>query len=136
MVGTLAANIEAAIARRKPDLVSLDPFVKSHSAEENNNTVIDEVAQILTDLGSKHNIGADAPHHVSKGAADPGNGRQGSWCQRDGGCGQISQDTNANEHRRGEVVWHKGRGSQAVHPGGQRKGEPGPIRPAWHSGLS
>jgi hypothetical protein len=62
MAGTLAANIEAAIARREPDLVSLDPFVKSHSAEENNNTVIDEVAQILTDLGSKHNIGADAPH--------------------------------------------------------------------------
>jgi len=77
MVGTLAANIEAAIARRKPDLVSLDPFVKSHSAEENNNTVIDEVAQILTDLGSKHNIGADAPHHVSKGAADPGNADKG-----------------------------------------------------------
>jgi AAA domain/Primase C terminal 2 (PriCT-2)/RepB DNA-primase N-terminal domain len=77
VVGTLAANIEAAIARRKPDLVSLDPFVKSHSAEENNNTVIDEVAQILTDLGSKHNIGADAPHHVSKGAADPGNADKG-----------------------------------------------------------
>ena len=45
LVGALAANIEAAIARRKPDLVSLDPFVKCHSAEENNNTVIDEVAK-------------------------------------------------------------------------------------------
>ena len=76
-VGQLAANIEATIERRKPDLVSLDPFVKSHSAEENSNTVIDEVAQILTDLGAKHNIAVDAPHHVSKGAADPGNADKG-----------------------------------------------------------
>jgi RecA-family ATPase len=72
-LGELRANIEAAILRRKPDVVSLDPFVKSHAAEENSNSVIDEVAQILTDLAAKYNIAIDAPHHVSKGAADPGN---------------------------------------------------------------
>jgi hypothetical protein len=75
--GELTANLEAAITRRKPDLVSLDPFVKSHSAEENNNTVIDDVVQILTNLAAKHNIAVDAPHHVSKGAADPGNADKG-----------------------------------------------------------
>jgi RecA-family ATPase len=72
-LGELRANIEAAILRRKPDVMSLDPFVKSHAAEENSNSVIDEVAQILTDLAAKYNIAVDAPHHVSKGAADPGN---------------------------------------------------------------
>jgi hypothetical protein len=76
-VGELAAKIEAAIQRRQIDIVSLDPFVKSHSAEENSNTVIDEVAQILTDLGAKYNVAVDAPHHVSKGAADPGNADKG-----------------------------------------------------------
>jgi hypothetical protein len=77
VLGQLAANIEAAILRRKPDLVSLDPFVKSHSVEENGNTAIDEVVQILTDLASKHDIAIDSPHHVSKGAADPGNADKG-----------------------------------------------------------
>ena len=75
--GKLAANIETAIIRRKPDLVSLDPFVKTHSVGENENTLIDEVAQILTDLGAKHNIAIDAPHHVSKGTTDPGNADKG-----------------------------------------------------------
>ena len=76
-IGELAANIEAVIVRRKPDLVLLDPFVKSHSVEENGNTAIDEVVQILSDLAAKHNVAIDAPHHVSKGAADPGNADKG-----------------------------------------------------------
>jgi hypothetical protein len=76
-IGELAANIEAAILRRKPDLVSLDPFVKAHSVEENGNSVIDEVAQILTELGAKYNVAVDTPHHVLKGTAEPGNADKG-----------------------------------------------------------
>jgi hypothetical protein len=32
---------------------------------------------VLTDLAAKHNIAVDAPHHTSKGQADPGNADRG-----------------------------------------------------------
>jgi hypothetical protein len=75
--GTLAATLEAVVVARKIDLVALDPFIKTHSVPENDNTLIDEVAQVLTDLATKYDIAVDIPHHVSKGAADPGNANRG-----------------------------------------------------------
>lgn len=75
--GNLRVNLEAAIVARKIDLVMLDPFVKSHSVEENLNSAIDDVAQILTDLATKHNIAVDAPHHVRKGQMAPGDADAG-----------------------------------------------------------
>jgi hypothetical protein len=75
--GALADKIERAITTCGIDLVSIDPFVKSHSVEENNNSGIDAVVQILTDLTAKHDIAIDAPHHISKGVGDPGNANRG-----------------------------------------------------------
>jgi AAA domain len=77
VAGKLGANIEAAIVAHSIDLVMLDPFVKSHSVEENLNSAIDDVAQILTDLATKHNIAVDAPHHVRKGQMVPGDAEAG-----------------------------------------------------------
>ena len=77
VIGDLVKNIEDTIIRRKIDLVAIDPFVKAHSVPENENSLIDEVAQILTDLAIKHNISIDFPHHVAKGAPDPGNADRG-----------------------------------------------------------
>jgi AAA domain len=77
VIGDLVKNIEATIIRRKIDLVAIDPFVKSHSVPENENSLIDEVAQVLTDLAIKHGISIDSPHHVSKGGPDPGNADRG-----------------------------------------------------------
>lgn len=70
--GTLADELEREIMEKKIDIVALDPFVKSHGVEENANNLIDEVVQVLTDLAAKHKIAVDTPHHVSKGALDPG----------------------------------------------------------------
>jgi hypothetical protein len=75
--GPLVDNMEAVIVARGIDIVSIDPFVKSHSVEENSNSAIDDVVQILTDLAAKHDIAVDAPHHTSKGTADPGNASRG-----------------------------------------------------------
>jgi hypothetical protein len=75
--GPLADTLEAAIVGHNIDLVSLDPFVKTHSVEENDNSAIDDVVQILTDLGAKYDIAVDAPHHTSKGTAEPGNAGRG-----------------------------------------------------------
>jgi hypothetical protein len=57
--------------------LGIDPFVKTHSVGENNNDAIDAVAQVLTDLTHKYNISVDAPHHTSKGPADPGTAHKG-----------------------------------------------------------
>ena len=66
---TLAESLEQCIANRGIDLVVLDPFVKSHAIEENNNTAIDAVVQLLTDLATKYDIAVDTPHHMRKGAS-------------------------------------------------------------------
>jgi hypothetical protein len=86
-IGALAANIQAAIKKHQIDLVSLDPFVKTHSVEENSNSLIDDVVQVLTDLAAEHNIAVDAPHHTSKGIAEPGNANRGrgASAMKDGG---------------------------------------------------
>jgi hypothetical protein len=75
--GDLGGNIEAVVIKRSIDLVMLDPFVKTHSVEENLNSAIDDVAQQLTDLATKHNIAVDTPHHVSKGQMAPGEADRG-----------------------------------------------------------
>ena len=87
--GKLADNLEATIIARKADLVAIDPFVKSHSVEENNNSAIDDVAQILTDLSAKYNIAVDVPHHVSKGPADPGNASRGRGASAMNNAGRL-----------------------------------------------
>ena len=75
--GALAAKLERTIVKRKIDIVMLDPFIKSHGLAENDNNGIDAVAQILTDLCIKYDIAVDVPHHMAKGAADPGNANRG-----------------------------------------------------------
>jgi len=69
----LAKKLAHTIAAQQIDIVSLDPFVKSHAVEENNNSMIDHVVQILSDLAEKFEIAIDVPHHMAKGAPDPGN---------------------------------------------------------------
>jgi hypothetical protein len=75
--GTFASILETTIIQRQIDLVGLDPFIKTHAVEENSNKQIDAVAEVLTELAMKHNIAVDIPHHISKGAADPGNANRG-----------------------------------------------------------
>jgi hypothetical protein len=84
-IGTLAKTLEAAIVRRKIDLVALDPFIKTHAVTENDNNLIDQVAQILVDLAAKYDLSIDVPHHVRKSAPDPGNADRGrgASAQRD-----------------------------------------------------
>jgi hypothetical protein len=73
----LAAKLEAIIVARKIDLIALDPFVKSHAVSENDNAAIDQVVQILTDIGVKYDIAIDTPHHTNKGPAIPGDANRG-----------------------------------------------------------
>ena len=76
-LGALAAKLTRTIATRKTDIVILDPFIKTHGIAENDNSGIDEVAQIHTDMSVKFDIAVDVPHHTAKGPADPGNANRG-----------------------------------------------------------
>lgn len=77
VAGDLGKRLVETIEARQLDIVSLDPFVKSHGVEENANNAIDFVANILARIAVEHDCAVDAPHHVSKGPADAGNADRG-----------------------------------------------------------
>lgn len=85
-ISGLAAALEATIMARKLDLVMLDPFVKTHGLEENDNSGMDAVMQLMADIATRHDIALDVPHHTSKGVAEPGNASRsrGASAVRDG----------------------------------------------------
>ena len=75
--GALAASLEATIVAHQINLVSVDPFVRSHQIPENDNTGIDQVIQLLTNLAEAHSVGIDLVHHVKKGGGEAGDADRG-----------------------------------------------------------
>ena len=73
-IGSLESLLRATIIKRGIDVVSLDPFVKTHGLEENDNGAIDRVCDLLAKIAIDLNCAVDAPHHVSKGPGSPGAG--------------------------------------------------------------
>lgn len=85
--GPLEAMLRDAIGRRRIDLLGLDPFVKLHALEENDNGAMDFVCDLLVKLAIEFNIAVDVPHHTKKGlqtAGDADAGR-GASAARDAG---------------------------------------------------
>ena len=77
VVGDLEKQIRDAIARRQPDIVALDPFVKLHSLEENDSGDMNFVCDLLMKIATENNIAVDIPHHVHKGQIAPGDADAG-----------------------------------------------------------
>jgi len=75
--GDLGKQLREKIKRLKIDVVSLDPFIKTHSLKENDNTDMDYVCDMLTALSIECNVGVDSPHHVHKGNVMPGDADAG-----------------------------------------------------------
>jgi hypothetical protein len=71
--GQLEIELRVAVKTYGIDLISIDPFVKSHSADENSNSQIDEVCVLLTTIASECKCAIDLLHHTRKGPGDPGN---------------------------------------------------------------
>ena len=69
MQGQLHELLDVAIGQHKIDVVSLDPFIKSHGLDENSNGAIDYVCTTLAKLAIEHDCAIDLPHHTRKGAA-------------------------------------------------------------------
>lgn len=80
-LGQLEGLLRRQIERLKPGLVVLDPFVKTHALEENDNGAMDFVCDLLAKIAIEYDIAIDAPHHAKKGTLAPGDadtGRGGS----------------------------------------------------------
>jgi AAA domain len=75
--GALKERLDIAIRERRPDIISLDPFIKSHGLEENNNNAIDYVCTMLVILAIEHDLAVDFLHHTSKGIAAAGDASKG-----------------------------------------------------------
>jgi hypothetical protein len=86
-VGRLETLLRAAIEKHGIDIVCLDPFVKAHGLEENDNNAIDRVCEMLTNIAIELDCAVDAPHHIRKGAAAPGdaNSGRGASAHKDAG---------------------------------------------------
>lgn len=79
VVGRFESMIREAIEEYAIDIVSIDPFVKSHGLEENSNGAIDFVCTLLTKIAIEYDCAIDLPHHTRKaigaaGDADRGRG--------------------------------------------------------------
>jgi AAA domain len=86
-IGILEKMLRETIERRKPDLVMLDPFIKLHALEENDNGAMDFVCDLLVQLAIEYDIAVDAPHHTKKGQLTPGDADagRGASAARDAG---------------------------------------------------
>jgi DNA polymerase bacteriophage-type len=87
LLGALEPMLRKAIELRRPGVVILDPFVKLHALDENNNPDMDFVCSQLVNLAKKYNIAIDSPAHTRKGAliAGDSDNRRGASAQRDAG---------------------------------------------------
>jgi hypothetical protein len=76
-VGPLYDKIAAFIKAKNIGMVILDPLIKTHSVNENSNSHMDFVSELLSRLAIEANVGVDAPQHVRKGGIDPGDAEAG-----------------------------------------------------------
>jgi AAA domain len=70
--GELETALRRTIKEREIDLVGIDPLVKAHGVEENDNGAMDFVAGRLALLAMQTRCAFDTSHHTSKGPQMPG----------------------------------------------------------------
>jgi hypothetical protein len=72
-------RLRATLARRRPRLLVLDPYVRLQRADENNATEVSAILSALRDLSRVHSCAIALVHHARKGTTDePGQGLRGS----------------------------------------------------------
>jgi hypothetical protein len=75
--GILESLLRDAITQHGIDMVSLDPFVKSHGLPENDNSAIDFVCTLLAKIAIDYDCGVDFLHHTKKGTGEAGDADRG-----------------------------------------------------------
>jgi hypothetical protein len=83
--GELDAELRLVILDRRIDIVAIDPFLKAHEADENDNGLIDQVCVLLVRIAIECGCAVDIVHHTAKGFTKPGdaNRMRGASALRD-----------------------------------------------------
>jgi hypothetical protein len=86
-IGRLHSELKAGIAHHSIDIVAIDPFVKAHGVEENDNGAIDQVCIMLADIADEFDCAVDLVSHARKGQATPGDAERerGASSKKDAG---------------------------------------------------
>ena len=87
--GALDKLLRDEITARKLDIVSLDPFVKSHGVPENDNNAIDYVCTALASIAIQFDCAIDFPHHTRKGGGGAGNADAGRGASSNKDAGRL-----------------------------------------------
>jgi hypothetical protein len=70
--GELEPELRRVILDKRIDIVAIDPFLKTHEADENDNGLIDQVCVLLARIAIECGCAVDIIHHSSKGLTRPG----------------------------------------------------------------
>ena len=119
----LKDKIVDAIDRHRIDVVIIDPLVKTHSVEENSNPQMDAVASILTEIATEHNCAVGTPHHVSKGAAEPGNADRGRGASAFKDAGRLVKTLASMSKEEANIIGRHGIRPPVLDPHGHRQGQ-------------
>ena len=86
-VGALYHELIKIITELNIDLIAIDPFVKCHGVEENDNNAIDQVCIMLATIADEHDCAVDLVSHSRKGGATPGDAERerGASSKKDAG---------------------------------------------------
>src|SRR5262249_39951573 len=72
VAGLLEPWLRAVIREKRIDPVVLDPFVKIHTVDENDNGSVDQVVVLLARIATECSCAVDVLHHQPKGRGGPG----------------------------------------------------------------
>lgn len=67
IVSPQVKQIEMTIRQNGIDVINVDPFVNTHSCPENDNVVMNKVADVWRSLAQKNNVSIGLTHHIRKG---------------------------------------------------------------------
>ncbi|HEY3909252.1 MAG TPA: AAA family ATPase [Stellaceae bacterium] len=77
VLGNLEGELRDLIHRRAIGLVGIDPFIKAHGCDENDNNAVDAVCIVLSKIATELDCGVDLLQHHRKGALSPGDADSG-----------------------------------------------------------
>ena len=70
--GELETELRRVITDKRIDIVAIDPFVKLHEVDENDNGLIDQVCVLLVRIAIECGCAVTIVHHTAKGFTKPG----------------------------------------------------------------
>jgi hypothetical protein len=85
----LVGLLRRAITTLQLHLVVLDPFIKTHSVDENDNGAMDFVCDLLAAIAIDLNCAIDFLHHTSKGPASAGDANRGRGASSSKDAGRL-----------------------------------------------